>query len=102
MANLEPYVRSRTDKLDSLGNTTAATGKGLAIASATLTAVGLIAGMYKRLFPQTMRCHSYPSLSAAFVEQSGLASSSSLNVNTPVAHIVDLTNSLVLTGVLIG
>jgi len=43
MAHLPPEIRSRTDKLDSLGNTTAATGKGLAIASATLTAVGLIA-----------------------------------------------------------
>jgi len=43
MAGLESYVRSRTDKLDSLGNTTAATGKGLAIGSALLTAVGLIA-----------------------------------------------------------
>jgi Na+/H+-translocating membrane pyrophosphatase len=95
MAHLEPEVRSRTDKLDALGNTTAATGKGLAIASATLTAVGLI---------------------AAFVEQSGL-----IRINndlTPQSvtdagldsaghyiffdQILDLSSSTVLTGVLLG
>jgi K(+)-stimulated pyrophosphate-energized sodium pump len=43
MAHLDPEVRSRTDALDSLGNTTAATGKGFAIASAALTALALIA-----------------------------------------------------------
>ncbi len=43
MAHLEPEVRERTDALDSLGNTTAATGKGFAIASAALTALALVA-----------------------------------------------------------
>jgi K(+)-stimulated pyrophosphate-energized sodium pump len=43
MAELPPEVRERTDALDMLGNTTAATGKGFAIGSAALTAMALLA-----------------------------------------------------------
>ena len=43
MSKQDPEVRKRTDALDSLGNTTAATGKGFAIGSAALTALALIA-----------------------------------------------------------
>ncbi len=49
MAGLDPEVRRRTDALDSLGNTTAATGKGFAIGSAALTALALIASYVEKV-----------------------------------------------------
>ena len=49
MASLDPEVRNRTDALDSLGNTTAATGKGFAIGSAALTALALIASYISKI-----------------------------------------------------
>jgi len=49
MSHLDPKVRQRTDALDALGNTTAATGKGFAIASAALTALALIAAYMEEI-----------------------------------------------------
>ncbi|MDO4276413.1 MAG: sodium-translocating pyrophosphatase [Eubacteriales bacterium] len=49
MTHMPPEVRKRTDALDSLGNTTAATGKGFAIGSAALTALALIASYVSKI-----------------------------------------------------
>ncbi len=49
MSGQPPEVRERTDALDSLGNTTAATGKGFAIGSAALTALALLAAYIEEL-----------------------------------------------------
>ena len=49
MSGLPPQVRERTDALDALGNTTAATGKGFAIASAALTAMALLAAYVEEI-----------------------------------------------------
>ena len=66
-AGLDPEVRKRTDALDSLGNTTAATGKGFAIGSAVLTALALM---------------------AAYSEVSGVKSFNLLEVNVLMGLIV--------------
>ena len=49
MSELDPEVRRRTDILDALGNTTAATGKGFAIGSAALTALALLASYIEEI-----------------------------------------------------
>ena len=49
MSHLDPEVRKRTDALDALGNTTAATGKGFAIGSAALTALALLASYIEEI-----------------------------------------------------
>lgn len=74
MAGLDESVRNRTDALDSLGNTTAATGKGFAIGSAALTALALV---------------------AAYVDQCKA-------INPDIVLNLSVTNPAVLVGLFIG
>ena len=74
MSGMDASVRERTDALDSLGNTTAATGKGFAIGSAMLTALALLSSFYVQI--KTLR--------------------------PDFAFALQITNPVVLVGVFIG
>ncbi len=71
MSGQAAVVRQRTDMLDSLGNTTAATGKGFAIGSAALTAMALIAA-YSQVVQTQLHAQTVAEARVAFAEQAGL------------------------------
>lgn len=94
MSGLEPEVRQRTDALDALGNTTAATGKGFAIGSAALTALALLASYIEEIKIALVRVgESLPN---------GVEAAQATLVDFMDAYNVNLMNPVVLVGVFIG
>ena len=94
MSGLEPEVRKRTDALDALGNTTAATGKGFAIGSAALTALALLASYIEEIKMALIRVgEALPN---------GVEAAKATLVDFMEAYNVNLMNPMVLVGVFIG
>ena len=94
MSGLDPEVRKRTDALDALGNTTAATGKGFAIGSAALTALALLASYVEEIKLALIRVgQDLPN---------GVESAKATLVDFMEAYNVNLMNPVVLVGVFIG
>ncbi|MDW7761862.1 MAG: sodium-translocating pyrophosphatase [Acidobacteriota bacterium] len=99
MSGLDPEVRKRTDALDALGNTTAATGKGFAIGSAALTALALLASYVEEIKIGLIR-----------IGRTTLAMADGDVIETATATITDfmnyynvsLMNPTVLIGILTG
>ena len=97
MSELEPEVRERTDVLDALGNTTAATGKGFAIGSAALTALALLASYIEEIKIALDRTGELVNGVAGKVEAANASILDILN-----NYHVSLMNPAVLAGVFIG
>lgn len=99
MSNLEPEVRRRTDALDALGNTTAATGKGFAIGSAALTALALLASYVEELKVGLLRIGktSLQMVDGTVVETAKAGFLDFMNY-----FRVNLMNPIVLVGMFIG
>lgn len=94
MSGLDPEVRHRTDALDALGNTTAATGKGFAIGSAALTALALLASYVEEIKIALIRVgKDLPN---------GVDAAKATLVDFMEAYNVNLMNPIVLVGVFIG
>jgi K(+)-stimulated pyrophosphate-energized sodium pump len=108
MAQLEPEVRQRTDALDSLGNTTAATGKGFAIGSAALTALALLASYVEEIKLYLSKAveagHLLPGVDFnAFGTGDLVANIRHADITQLVeAYNVTLMNPLVLVGIFLG
>ncbi|MGN0186289.1 MAG: sodium-translocating pyrophosphatase [Paludibacteraceae bacterium] len=94
MSGLDPEVRHRTDALDALGNTTAATGKGFAIGSAALTALALLASYVEEIKMALVRVDE--------ALPNGVQAAEASLIDFMDAYNVNLMNPVVLVGIFIG
>jgi K(+)-stimulated pyrophosphate-energized sodium pump len=100
MAGLPKEVRERTDALDMLGNTTAATGKGFAIGSAALTAMALLVAYIEEM---RLWLGKLPELGAEFLEKTDAVSIATASITDFVSfYELNLFNPLLLAGLFLG
>jgi len=101
MSKLDPIVRERTDALDQLGNTTAATGKGFAIGSAALTALALLAAYFEEIKIMFVKFLGMPDY--AINGKQGVVEAQDAQFIDFIYHYeIHLMNPKVLVGVFLG